>query len=175
MIDMDQYRKRVAKLYADERTRWRRVLEKGVPKNVKLDLRPDQVLPFTQAEFGKWLWTQIQLNATPCPYCRAPIDILSMELDHKTPFRRRGGPELSNKHCICRKCNGSKGDFTHEEYLLIVAFMEGPGAHFRQRLEGVLRNGGLGNMMRNFPRKGKDGKKPQHTQEALYFDELGAF
>jgi 5-methylcytosine-specific restriction endonuclease McrA len=178
MIDMEMYKKRVATLYADERTRWRKQLQKSVPKNIKLDLRPNQILPFTQQEFGKWMWqTQIQLNAILCHYCSAPIDILSLQLDHKTPLRKGGGPELANKQCICARCNRTKGQFTHEKYLLIVEFMRGPGAHFRAELEGVL---SMGNSNMNFPGgrngKPKGGKKPQHTQETLYFsDDPGEF
>lgn len=175
MIDLKHYQKRVAQLYNHDRERWRKVLQKGVPKGVLLDIAPADVLPYTQAQFGKWLWTQIQFGAILCPYCGAPIDILSMELDHKTPLRRHGGPELSNKQVICRKCNGSKGDFTHEEYVEIVMFMQGPGAPFRQRLEGVMRNGGIGNMMRNFPRKDAKGVKKPAKQEAIYFAELPEF
>ena len=174
MLDMDQYRKRVAQLYSNERTRWRKVLGKGLPKGVKLDIPSEQVLPYSQAALGKWLWSQIQLGAICCPYCNAAIDVLSMELDHKTPLRRGGGPELSNKQVICRKCNGSKGDFSHEEYSAIVTFMRGEGAYFRQRLEGVLRNGGVGLMMQRFPRQPKGGKA-RAVQSALGFDDLGTF
>jgi hypothetical protein len=53
--------------------------------------------------------------------------------------------------------------------------MQGPGAPFRQRLEGVMRNGGIGNMMRNFPRKDVKGVKKPAKQEAIYFAELGEF
>ena len=176
MIDLKMYQKRVAQLYNDERKWWRKELEKQATKaGFVLDVALDEILPYTQAQFGKWLWTQIQLGVILCPYCGAPIDILSMELDHKTPKRRHGGPELANKHCICKKCNGSKGDFTHEEYVEIVKFMQGPGAPFRQRLEGVMRNGGIGNMMRNFPRKDAKGVKKPAKQEAIYFAELPEF
>jgi 5-methylcytosine-specific restriction endonuclease McrA len=174
VIDIDQYRKRAAKLYSNDRDRWRRQLEKGLPKGVKLNLPPDAILPYTQRELEKWMWQRIQLGAIPCLYCRAAIDILSMELDHKVPLRRGGGPELDNKQIICRKCNGSKGDFTHDEYSRIVRFMEGEGAAFRQRLEGVLRNGGMATMMRFFPRQKKGDKQPKVTQDAL-FGELGEF
>jgi 5-methylcytosine-specific restriction endonuclease McrA len=172
---MDDYRKRVAQLYSDERTRWRKILQKGVPKNVKIEIPAHQVLPYTQQQFGKWLWGQIQLQAIPCPYCRAPIDIITMQLDHKTPLRRKGGPEIENKQCICERCNKAKGEFTHEEYIVIVALMDGPGAFFRQRLEGVLIMGGLGNRMKNFPGKGKDKSVTQVTQDSLYFSELSEF
>jgi 5-methylcytosine-specific restriction endonuclease McrA len=176
MLDMDQYRKRVATLYSDERTRWRAQLQKGMPKGVKLNVPPDQVLPYTQAEFGRWMWkTQIQLNAILCPYCGTPIDILSLQLDHKTPLRKGGGPELSNKQCVCARCNRVKGQFTHDKYLLIVEFMRGPGAHFRQELEGVL---SMGNSNMKFPGGKSKGDKPNgkvprsKVQDSLEFGEF---
>jgi 5-methylcytosine-specific restriction endonuclease McrA len=170
VIDIDQYRKRVAKLFSNDRDRWRRKLEKGLPKGVKLNLAPDAVLPYTQREFENWLWSKIQLQAILCPYCSAPIDILSMELDHKVPVRRGGDMNFENRECICRRCNQAKQDFTDTEFLLIVEFMRGPGAFFRQRLEGVLISGGVGRMMRHFPKTKKE--QPKHTQDALEFSEF---
>jgi 5-methylcytosine-specific restriction endonuclease McrA len=175
MIDMDQYKTRIATLYKNDRDRWRKVLSKGLPKTVKIDIPADKVLPYTQREFGQWLWSQIQLNAVLCPYCRAAIDVLSMELDHKTPLRRGGDMAFTNRECICRRCNTAKGQFTADEFRLLVVFMEGPGAHLRARLEGLLISGGQGQMMRHFPKQKKGDAKPKHTQEALYFDELGTF
>lgn len=170
MLTIDDFRKRADALYESCRSRWRNKLQKSMPKGVHLDIPAGEVLPFTRAVFHQWLWKQTGLNAFPCVYCRAPIDILNLSLDHKTPLRRGGGPELENLHLPCAKCNGSKGDFTHEEYLLIVAFMEGPGAHIRARLEGVMRLGQVGNMMRNFPRKKGEKKAPKMKQSGLAFE-----
>lgn len=152
MIDKTQFEKRSNQLFESCRTRYRKVLQKGMPKGVALDIKLDAVLPFTRREFQQWLWEQMGLQAILCPYCRTPIDILKMQLDHKTPLRRGGGPEIENLQAICKPCNGSKGEFTHEEYSALVAFMESAGASFRKRLEGVMRNGGVGNMLRNFAR-----------------------
>lgn len=177
MLTQEQFKDRANKLYEDCRTRWRKRLEKGLPKNVKLNLRPDEILPFDRLTFQKWLWRQLGLQAIPCPYCREPIDILSMELDHKTPLRRGGGPELSNLQCISERCNKVKGDLTHEEFEVLLVFMQGPGAQFRQRLEGLLINGHVGKMMRHFPKAKKkpDGVAvPKKTQDSLNF-QLGAF
>ena len=174
MIDLKQYQKRVAQLYDNDRARWRKVLQRGMPKGVLLDIAPADVLPYTQAQFGKWLWTQIQFGAILCPFCGAPIDILSMELDHKTPLRRGGGMKFENRECICRRCNQVKGELCREEFVLLVAFMQTDGAHFRTRLEGVLINGGVGRMMRHFPKAENKGKKPA-KQEAIYFAELPEF
>lgn len=120
-----------------------------------MDVFPDSILPFSRNKFHEWLWQQMGLQAILCPYCRTPIDILSMQLDHKTPLHRGGGPELDNLQAICKGCNGSKGEFTHEEYAALVAFMESAGVLFRKRLEGVMRNGGMATMTRFFPRKEK--------------------
>jgi hypothetical protein len=174
MIDFKMYQKRVAQIYNHDRERWRKVLSKGMPKGVLLDIAPADVLPYTQAQFGQWLWTQIQLGAILCPFCGAPIDILNMELDHKTPLRRGGGMEFENRECICRRCNQVKGELCREEFILLVVFMQTDGAHFRTRLEGVLINGGVGRMMRHFPKAENKGKKPA-KQEAIYFAELGEF
>jgi len=176
MLTTKDFEKRANQLFEDCRGRWKRVLQKGLPKGVELNIAPDAILPFTRREFQKWLWDAVGLQVVLCPYCRAPIDVLSLQLDHRTPLRRGGGPELSNLNCICKECNGSKGEFTHEEYSLIVQFMEGPGALFRQRLEGVLRNGGMATMMRFFPRKKDDKpKQPKKVQDSLYFEDLGNF
>ena len=163
MLDTTQFEKRANQLFESCRDRWKKRLQKGLPKGVALNLKPDEILPFTRREFQSWLWKQMGLQAILCPYCRTPIDILSMQLDHKTPLRRGGGPELGNLHCICKPCNGSKGEFTHEEYSALVVFMEGAGVLFRKRLEGVMRNGGMATMTRFFPRKGKK-ETPKPTQ-----------
>ena len=165
MLDTGQFQKRSSQLFESCRARWRKVLQKGLPKGVDLDIEPENILPFTRREFTAWLWKQMGLQAILCPYCRAPIDILSMQLDHKTPLRRGGGPELDNLQVLCKGCNGSKGEFTHEEYSALVVFMESEGAAFRQRLEGVMRNGSIGNMLRNFPRKTKKAVKPTQYVE----------
>ena len=175
MITPEQWQKRVAKLYSNDRDRWRKKLEKSLPKGVTLDLRPGQILPYTQRDFEAWMWTKIQLGAILCPYCRAAIDILNMELDHKIPLRRGGDMSFENRDLICARCNKIKQDFTYDEFAVIVAFMEGPAAHFRQRLEGVLINGGVGAMMRHFPHKKKAQSGPKKIQQSLYFDELGEF
>lgn len=161
MLDVEQFEKRANQLFESCRARYRKVLQKGLPKGMTmLDIKADSILPVSRREFHQWLWQQMGLQAILCPYCKAPIDVLSMQLDHKTPLRRGGGPEIDNLHAICKPCNGSKGEFTHEEYSALVAFMESAGASFRKRLEGVMRNGGMATMTRFFPRKEKKAAKP---------------
>ena len=177
MLTTKDFEKRANQLFESCRDRWKKKLQKGLPKGVILDIAPEAVLPFTRRQFQAWLWQQTGLGAFSCIYCRAAIDIVSCQLDHKTPLRRGGGPELDNLNpLICKACNGSKGEFTHEEYSLIVVFMEGPGVAFRQRLEGVMRNGGMATMMRFFPGRDKTKKKhPTKVQDSLEFLELGEF
>jgi hypothetical protein len=88
-----------------------------------------------------------------------------MSLDHKTPLRRGGGPEIENLQAICKGCNGSKGEFTHEEYSALVVWMEGAGSMVRKRLEGVMRNGGMATMTRFFPRKEKKQKPVEYVED----------
>jgi hypothetical protein len=177
MLSVDDFRKRSSKLFESCRTRWRTKLEKDLKKQkLSLALSADQILPFTRVQFHKWLWDQMGLQAIPCPFCRAPIDILSMELDHRTPLRRGGGPELQNLEPICRRCNSIKGELTREEYVVLIAFLEGPGAHFRQRLEGSLISGGLGKMLRHFPRKKGDKFGPtKKPEDQTYLCDLDTF
>lgn len=49
-----------------------------------------------------------------CVYCGSQDDL---SLDHKTPESRGGTHDISNLQTACRKCNGEKRDFTHEEYV----------------------------------------------------------
>ena len=175
MLTTQDFEKRANALFESCRGRWKAKLQKRLPKDVKLDIAPNDILPFTRHEFHQWLWYRTGLSAFRCPYCRAMIDIISLSLDHKTPLRRGGGPELDNMQVTCKGCNGSKGQFTHEEYARIVAFMEGPGASFRQRLEGVLRNGEMATMTRFFNRKDQPKKAQPKTQDSLYFSDLKEF
>lgn len=76
MLSMDDFKTRADALYESCRSRWRNKLQKDLPKDVKLDLAPGDVLPFSRQQFYAWLWdkTGRALNAFPCIYCRAPID-----------------------------------------------------------------------------------------------------
>ena len=177
MLTTKDFEKRANALFESCRDRWRKKLNKGLPKGVQINIAPEDVLPFSRREFQEWLWSAAGLQAFLCPYCRAAIDVLSCQLDHKTPLIRGGGPELDNLQLLCKGCNGTKGNFTHEEYALIVVFMEGPGASFRQRLEGVMRNGSMATMMRFFPRKDGKDKRARKTkvQDSLEFTDLPEF
>jgi hypothetical protein len=171
VLSQDDFKKRANRLFEDNRTRYRKVLAKNL-KKAKLPISAlppaDKVLPFTRAQFAKWLWDQVGLQVALCPHCRAPIDILTLELDHKTPLRRGGEPELDNLEPICRRCNSIKGELTREEYVIFVNFLEGPATAFRARLEGIMISGGVGKMMRHFPKAAKKAK----SAPVVEFDEF---
>jgi 5-methylcytosine-specific restriction endonuclease McrA len=49
-----------------------------------------------------------------CVYCGAGNDLT---IDHKIPEFRGGSNEIENLQTACRKCNASKRDLTHDEYV----------------------------------------------------------
>lgn len=90
-----------------------------------------------------------QAIGKPCPYCGIGILLATASIDHKVPYannslRRSGsraekamvdGPE--NLHIVCNKCNAMKEDFTHDEYNVLLKFMESNpavGEKLRKRL-----------------------------------------
>jgi 5-methylcytosine-specific restriction endonuclease McrA len=81
----------------------------------------------------------------PCEYCGEEITLVNASMDHKTPrnnkkVMKKNGEDGSytdteireldkreNLHIVCRKCNGTKGNFSHEEYLVLLeVFKEYP-------------------------------------------------
>jgi len=58
-----------------------------------------------------------------CVYCKQRMHRLdrTIHMDHKTPLKRGGKEEFSNKHLVHAKCNEKKGATTHEEYKQKVA------------------------------------------------------
>lgn len=171
MIDQKAFMERSGALFGTVRDRYKKVLQKQA-KRQKLPFTIDSkdILPFTLFEFRQWLAGSVGLGIVPCMFCQTPIDIINLSVDHRTPLRRGGGPELANLQICCKRCNEIKGDFTWQEFALIVQFMNGPAIHFRARLEGVLKNGHVGNMLRNFPRK-QAGAVKALPQPALEFYE----
>lgn len=49
-----------------------------------------------------------------CIYCSATDDLT---IDHKVPEARGGTHDATNLQTACRKCNASKRDLTHDEYV----------------------------------------------------------
>jgi len=169
MFTQKDFEQRASNLYDNDIKRWRARLQAQAPRGVTLEIPASQVLPYTRTQHRMWLWNAMgcSLGAFQCTYCNAPIDLISMVVDHKTPIRRGGSPDLDNQCLCCDRCNKVKGEFTEMEFRILLAFMEGPGLLFRARLEGVLINGGVGKMMRLFPKKKGEVKKRYGTQPRL--------
>ena len=66
----------------------------------------------------------------PCVYCRTPMTLETMSVDHKNPVlgkENRASKEFNTKdnlHIVCRDCNTMKGDMSHGEYLILLSFFE---------------------------------------------------
>jgi 5-methylcytosine-specific restriction endonuclease McrA len=177
MLTVEVFKKRADSIYAGQHAKHKKRLAKLSPKGVSIDLPPSEVLPFSRQEFRAWLWKQVGLGASLCPYCRTPIDILSLEIDHSIPVRRGGSPGLDNQKPTCKRCNTIKGELTHDEFAALVQFLDGPGASFRQRLEGIIILGYEGRVNKFFGRgkgQGKASPKGKRVQSRIDFG-LGAF
>lgn len=78
----------------------------------------------------------------PCNYCGIEIDLLNASVDHKVPrttskvFDRKKKEMIytpeeirhldrkENLHIVCRNCNQNKGNFSHKEFVTLLAFLE---------------------------------------------------
>jgi 5-methylcytosine-specific restriction endonuclease McrA len=123
MIEPSQVRERASKLYYDIKRRsaptyWQNGRMKGQMRWAGVPV------PYSSAEFATWLLTEVGCRAFLCPYCNAPIDVLSMTLDHDVPLHQPGGTNLwANLVPCCADCNNIKGELTGEQYLLFRKLM----------------------------------------------------
>jgi 5-methylcytosine-specific restriction endonuclease McrA len=122
MIEPKQVRVRASKLFYD-------ITRRSEPKlwksgRMKGRVRwPGMPVPYTSDEFATWLLTEIGCSAFLCPYCNAPLDVLSMTLDHDFPLKCGGSNEFRNLVPCCRDCNELKGKMTGKEYMLFRDLM----------------------------------------------------
>lgn len=119
-------------------------------------------VPFDLDLLYAWLIAKYGPNAFLCPYCNAPLDVLSATLDHDIPLRP-GGNELTNLLLCCADCNGLKHKLTAAEYLEFRRKMRELPAHVEANILQRLRNGAMGMRMAQQLRAGKIGP----TQPAL--------
>lgn len=75
---------------------------------------------------------------SPCPYCNEELSLDNMSLDHKVAYDstenrrqkaqntelRRHLDRIENLHMVCRDCNSRKSNFNHDEYMLLLEFLE---------------------------------------------------
>lgn len=91
-----------------------------------------------------WLIRQCSaLLGKPCKYCHREVTIFNFSIDHSKPISRGGERGLDNCTLICKTCNLTKGDFTHDEFERIVDFAKTGGEEFHKHFLGKLRMGGI--------------------------------
>lgn len=121
MLTFDDFETRVEAL-------WQSQKRMAAPKKWKSGVRAGTirkqpvVIEFTRDQLGKWLWTHVGVNAAQCFYCRVPIDILSLTLDHAMPRKKDGRFSLDNMRICCKDCNESKGDLTSGGFESVLRF-----------------------------------------------------
>lgn len=147
----EAFDKRVAELYHHQQAMVRqRKFKSG--KRAGMVRVPAQRLPFTSNELWGYLDTFCGLRAVQCPYCGAPIDILSLTLDHVVPRALGGSIGLENIRACCTRCNSLKEKLMLEEFLQLLEFLGKCSTHMRSNIESRL----LGQLRRfDFAKKAK--------------------
>lgn len=123
MITEKQFKDRVKALYASQKNmararKWKTGKREG---NIRT---PGSVVEFTEAELYTVLAVKVGFNAVPCPYCRVPIDILSLTLDHIIPRSQGGTFTLANMQICCVDDNHRKGEMSHDAYAKLLSFAQ---------------------------------------------------
>jgi hypothetical protein len=59
-----------------------------------------------------------------CNYCRAWINLFTIQVDHRVPLVRGGDSKLSNLAPACGPCNDAKGDLLDTEFWDLLAFLD---------------------------------------------------
>lgn len=134
MIEEKQIRVRASKLYYD-------INRRGAKAKIPVQT------PYSSEAFATWLLATIGCNAFLCPYCNAPLDALSMTLDHGLPLARGGDNKFSNLVPCCEDCNKLKHKLTGDEYLALREKLRELPPHVEANVLGRLRTGGLGQKM----------------------------
>lgn len=117
MIEIRQVTGRARQLYSDIKKR----SEPTFWKNGRLKGRmrwAGVTVPYTSDEFAAWLLATIGCSAFLCPYCNAPLDALSMTLDHDYPLHGGGDNSFGNLVPCCSDCNTLKGKMPGAQYML---------------------------------------------------------
>lgn len=122
MITVEQFNDRVKALFKSQQTmagekRWKNGKRQGQIRRYAAPLE------FDAEDLRMWLARKVGLNAIPCPYCNAPIDILSLTLDHIRPRSAGGSFALDNMQCTCKDCNERKGNLSGAGFTALVGFM----------------------------------------------------
>jgi 5-methylcytosine-specific restriction endonuclease McrA len=123
MIEPKQVRERAQKLYSDMKRRSQPTYWQSGPRRGRIMWPGAQLPSYSSDVFASWLLTEIGCNAFLCPYCSAPLDVISMTLDHDIPLKKGGDNEISNLVFCCSDCNELKGAMTGKGYRLFRAML----------------------------------------------------
>lgn len=99
---------------------------------------------YSSDDFAAWLLETIGCNAFLCPYCKAPLDALSMTLDHDIPLHSGGDNEKTNIVFCCADCNNLKGELPSQQYLAFREMLRALGAVVEANILSRLRAGEMG-------------------------------
>ena len=68
-------------------------------------------LPFTLEDYRVWIREQLggEQGLTRCEYCCSPIDIHTMQVDHRVPLAQACLLDFANLCLVCEPCNSQKG------------------------------------------------------------------
>lgn len=78
----------------------------------------------------------VESLGNPCPYCQKPLTLENASIDHIEPYadsklRDKIGTgikehfdRIENLHICCHPCNLQKEDFSHQQFVLLLAFMQ---------------------------------------------------
>lgn len=175
MLTVEIFRERVDALWDSQKRmaaprKWKSGKRAG---KVKRQAAP---ILFSKQDLSRWLWKQVGLNAIPCVYCRRPIDILSLTIDHVVPRSAGGEFSLENMQCICEDCNQRKGNLSHEAFEMLLRFARTELSAYDQGvLLARLKAAHHGSAQRFFRKPAETpSKPPPPKQNAMDFD-LGAF
>lgn len=177
MFTKDDVRTRSRSIYDNQVARHRNKLQKAAGKGVKLEIPASEVLPYPFEELFGWVWNKYGVTAHRCPWCGAPIDFLSMQIDHRIPIEKGGSLALDNLEGICKPCNELKGAQDPSEYKRLLDFLDGLSNWHRVYIEQRIRAGAVANRLRFFPHQKKDEEKKKKAtpQQRLDLGGLGKF
>jgi 5-methylcytosine-specific restriction endonuclease McrA len=158
MIETRQVMARARQLYSDLKRR-------SAPtywKNGRLAGRmrwPGAPIPYTSDEFAAWIMRRVGCQAFLCPYCNAPLDVLSMVLDHDTPLHGGGTNDFENLVPCCADCNTIKGKVVGEQYHFFRQLMRKLHPSAETDILSRLRSGAMGQRLAQQLRAGKSAKQ----------------
>lgn len=159
MLTIEVFRERVTALWDSQK-------RMAAPRKWKSGRRAGMVrhegaaIQFTKEQLQRWLWERVGLNAIACPYCHAPIDIVSLTLDHIVPRSLGGEFALSNMEPICEDCNAAKGDLSKPAFVALLGFAHTLSAYDQSTLIKRLRAAHHGAAQRFFRDKALQRRTP---------------